>query len=144
MILDSRIHALQHSPLLASVPEADLAVLAESMSEETFASDAIVCSEGDPADRIFFVMTGRFEVRHSSGSKTGIMLEPGELFGEYGLFDQGLRTATVVAREPGTLLTLDYDRFRAFLLLFPEAMFAILSETVGELLAFQRKLGQTE
>jgi CRP/FNR family cyclic AMP-dependent transcriptional regulator len=139
MKLDQRMRALQQGTLFNSVPEADLVVLAESMYEETFDKDEIVCAHGDPADRIFVVMTGNFAVNVSSGIDKPISIGPGELFGEYGLFDQGLRTATITADEPSILLTLDYPRFRAFLLLFPEAMLAILSATVEQLLTYQRK-----
>lgn len=139
---DARMQALQKGKLFASVPEADLAVLAESMSEEAFAAGERVCVEGEPADRVFVVMSGRFEVQPPRGGDRAITLGKGELFGEYGLFDQGLRTATIIASEPGILLTLDYDRFRSFLLMFPEAMLAILGATVGQLLAYQRTLGE--
>jgi CRP/FNR family cyclic AMP-dependent transcriptional regulator len=139
MTLAERMQALQQGTLFNSVPEADLVVLAESMYEEAFDKDEIVCAHGDPADRIFVVMTGNFAVKVSSGIENPISIGPGELFGEYGLFDQGLRTASITAGEPSTLLTLDYPRFRAFLLLFPEAMLAILSATVEQLLTYQRK-----
>ncbi|GIK82701.1 MAG: hypothetical protein BroJett024_38060 [Alphaproteobacteria bacterium] len=138
MTLDARIKVLQRGTLFSSVPEGDLAVLAESMNEEAFAAGETVCVRGEPADRIFVVASGRFDVR--PGGDHAVTLAAGELFGEYGLFDQGLRTATIVASEPGTLLTLDYPRFRAFLLMFPEAMLAILGATVGQLLAYQRRL----
>lgn len=143
MRLDARMQALQQGTLFASVPEADLAVLAESMSEEAFGTNETVCVEGEPADRIFVVMTGRFEVRPPLGGDRAITLGAGDLFGEYGLFDQGLRTATIVASEPGILLTLEYPRFRSFLLMFPEAMLAILGTTVGQLLAAQRAAGDS-
>lgn len=141
MNLDARMQALQRGTLFGSVPEADLAVLAESMNEEAFEKDEVVCVQGDPADRIFVVVTGNFDVRAAGGGDHAISLGPGDLFGEYGLFDQGLRTATIIAGDPGTLLTLDYPRFRSFLLLFPEAMLAILGATVGQLLASQRDPG---
>jgi CRP/FNR family transcriptional regulator, cyclic AMP receptor protein len=143
MKLDARIQALEHGTLFASVPEADLAVLAESMNEEAFRKDETVCAEGEPADRIFVVMAGKFQIRPARGGDRVITLGAGDLFGEYGLFDQGLRTATIMASEPGTLLTLDYPRFRSFLLMFPEAMLAILGTTVGQLLAFQRGIGDS-
>ena len=138
MKLESRMLALQHGSLFGNVPEADLAVLAESMNEETFGPGEIVCAAGEAADRIFVVAQGGFEVRPAVGEP--IPLRHGDLFGEYGLFDQGLRTATIVANVPGVLLSLDYPRFRSFLLLFPEAMLAVLSATVNQLLAYQRGL----
>ena len=142
MTLDARMQALQKGTLFNSVPEADLMVLAETMFEEHFAKDEVVCVQDEPADRIFVVMSGQLDVKVGGTEDHTVLLRPGDLFGEYGLFDQGLRTATIAAREPSTLLTLDYPRFRAFLLLFPEAMLAILGATVEQLLTFQRKLGQ--
>lgn len=141
MTLDARIRALQHGRLFASVPEADLAVLAESMNEETFAKGDVVCEQGESADRIFVVVDGSFDVKVVGSSDNAASLGPGDLFGEYGLFDQGVRTATISAGKPGSLLTLDYPRFRSFLILFPEAMFAVLSATVSQLLAYQRRIG---
>ena len=143
MKLDQRLQALKRGSLFNSVPEDDLAVLAESMNEEPFDKNEVVCVEGEPADRIFLVVTGKFKVKPAQKSNRPIVLSAGDLFGEYGLFDQGLRTATITASEPGILLTLDYFRFRSFLLLFPQAMLAILGETVSQLLAYQRQLEKT-
>lgn len=49
-------------------------------------------------------------------------------------FEEIVRTATVVARVPTKLLTLDYQRFRSFRLAFPEAMLALMKLTVKRLL----------
>lgn len=140
MNLDDRIAALQHGPLFRSVPESDLFVLAESMHEEYFGKGDVICIEGDAADRIFLIVNGHLAVVPSGMPEHEISVGPGTLFGEYGLFDVGLRTATVTAVEPSDLLTLNYDRFRAFLLQFPDAMYAILSATVKQLLDFQKKI----
>ena len=136
--MEARIQALRHGALFNSVPEAELAVLAQSMKEERFAPGDVVCEEGEPADRIYVVLGGSLEVHSSGSTHEPIRLGPGQLFGEYGMFDNGLRTATITAREASTLIALDYPRFRNFLIRFPEAMFAILSATVNQLLAARR------
>jgi CRP/FNR family cyclic AMP-dependent transcriptional regulator len=143
MTLAERMQALQQGTMFNSVPKADLVVLAESMYEESFDEDEVVCVHGEPADRIFLVVTGNLDVKVAGGIDHAISLGTGDLFGEYGLFDQGIRTASITAREPSILLTLEYPRFRAFLVLFPEAMLAILSSTVEQLLTFQRKQGMS-
>lgn len=142
MNLDDRISALYRGSLFRSVPEADLFVLAESMREEHFGKGEMICAVGDVADRVFLVVKGQLAVLPAGQSGHEISIGPGTLFGEYGLFDTGLRTATVTAVEPSDLLTLNYDQFRAFMLQFPEAMFAILGATVEQLLATQRKLAE--
>ena len=141
MTPDTRFQVLQRCPFFSSVPENDLRALAETMQEERFVKDEIICDRGDPADRIFIVMRGGLEVRAALPEPHVVLLEPGDLFGEYGMFEKGYRTATVVTREETVLLALGYDRFRAFLLYFPEAMLAILGGTVRQLLASQRRAG---
>jgi len=139
MTLNARFKLLQRCPLFSSIPENDLRALAETMQEERFTKGEIICDRGDPADRIFIVMRGNLEVRVALPQPHVVLLEAGDLFGEYGMFDEGFRTATVISREETVLLALDYARFRAFLLYFPEAMLAILGSTERQLLASQRR-----
>ena len=137
--MKARFQLLQRCPLFSSVPENDLRALAETMQEERFTKGEIICDRGDPADRIFIVMRGGLEVRVALPEPHVVLLKAGDLFGEYGMFDEGFRTATIVSLEESVLLALDYARFRAFLLYFPEAMLAILGGTVRQLLASQRR-----
>jgi len=138
MDVESRINALRACRLFEDVPLADIAALAETMHEEYFGHDAFVCRQGDPADRVFVVVSGNLEVRVAGWPGPPSRLERGELFGEYGLFAEGLRTASVVSADESFLLTLDYPRFRAFLLMFPETTLAILEATVRRLLTVQQ------
>jgi len=139
MDVESRVTALQACALFENVPTADLAALAETMHEEYFARGELVCKQGEPADRVFIVLSGNLEVRLAGSPGHTSRLQHGELFGEYGLFAEGVRTATVVSADESVLLTLDYDRFRAFLLMFPEATLAIMEATVQRLLNAQRR-----
>jgi hypothetical protein len=64
---------------------------------------ATIFRKGDMADRLFYVQAGRVEVL-----EFGKFLEPGEIFGEVGLFSEGRsRTATVRAIEPSVVLEID-------------------------------------
>lgn len=71
-------------------------------------------TEGDEADAIYFIESGRFEVRKRSdqgrdpqdgGHRIGQAL-PGALVGEVALLDRGRRSATVHAVEPSVALML--------------------------------------
>ena len=112
------------------------------MVEERFDEGEIVCSRGDPADRVFLVADGHLEITPSDENEHRVLIGPGALFGEYGLFETRSRNATVTATEPTVLLTLDYVRFEAFLIQFPEAMYAILGAAIQQLLEFQTKLSR--
>ncbi len=63
------------------------------------------------------------------------ILGPGELLGEYGMFIGLFRTATVRADSSAVLLSLDYQRFRAFLLQFPQSALVLMKIAVQRLVA---------
>ncbi len=141
MSLQSQIAALSKCDLFASVAEADLSALVEVMREERFEEGETVCSAGEIGDRVYVVMSGTLEVMVAGQVKPVRQLREGDVFGEYGMFEAGERTATVRCLAAATLLTLDYSRFIAFLMTFPEAMFAIFGVTVKRLQALERKTG---
>ena len=69
-----------------------------------------VFSQGDRADAIYFVQTGRVKVSVvSSGGKEAVltMLGPHHFFGEGALFDQSLRVSTATAVESTTLFQIE-------------------------------------
>ncbi len=138
MSQESRTLILRRSAYFQSLSEYDLATLAEAMNEEHYQPGEIVLAAGEPADRIFVVVEGTLEIRPKAANFQPIHVGPGALFGEYGMFDKGQRTATVISVGEVRLLSLDYVRFRAFLMRFPEAMWEILGTTVRQLLAMQR------
>jgi CRP-like cAMP-binding protein len=139
MSFDQRLRALHNCAFFSTVPETNLTALAQAMREERFEKGEVICEAGDSGDQVYVVMSGALEVRVPSDEGPARRLAPGDLFGEYGMFDGGLRTATVTCIEPSRLLTLDYARFRAFLLDFPETMFSIFGATVDRLLALERR-----
>ena len=58
----------------------------------------------------------------------------GAVIGEYGLVTPGAkRTATLVAQGPAEILTLDYPRFRQFVVAYPQCVLAMLGVTVNRL-----------
>ena len=67
-------------------------------------------TEGDPAEAIYFVERGAFEVRKRGGSKDEThriaRIEAGSVVGEIALLDAGRRSATVRATEESVVLAL--------------------------------------
>ena len=141
MTFDQRMHALHNCGFFAAVPPDQLAALAEVMHEEHFGKDDVICAAGDTGDLVYLVMEGALEVTVPGSENPARRLEIGDLFGEYGMFDGGQRTATVTCLEPACVLTLDYARFRTFLLDFPETLLSIFGVTVSRLVALERSHG---
>jgi len=101
-------------PIFAGVPPARLeAALGQVHPIDVTAGQAIV-EQGEPADRFYIIERGSFTVSqmNDAGGTTELRkLGPDEVFGELGLLNRSVRTATVTADEPGRLLEMDGEDF---------------------------------
>jgi CRP-like cAMP-binding protein len=115
-------------PALADLPAAELDELAAAVRELHVDAGVRVVSIDDYGAAIYFVEEGEAVVDTEDGEPEQT-LGPGDTFGEIGLLLTGERTATVVARTPMLLLSLDgYD-------------FERIRERVPELERSLRRLG---
>ena len=74
-------------------------------STQAAAVGDVLFRRGDPANEMYFIVSGRFRVRELS-----VDLEAGEVFGELGFLNAGqARTATVECLASGELLRISYD-----------------------------------
>jgi len=106
----ARVAAL---PIFAGVSPARLELAVSRLRPRPVtAGETIVC-QGDPADRFYVIVAGRFRVTQQEGSVERKLREmgPDEVFGEIGLLHGGRRTATVTALTDGQLLSLDGPQF---------------------------------
>jgi len=93
-----------------------------------FKRGACLMRQGQPADSAFILESGSVEVmtRLPGGGETGVAtLDPGSVIGEMALLDSGLRSATVVAREPAAGYFLERDGFHMMLAQRNRAAFTI-------------------
>jgi MFS family permease len=88
--------------------------VAASMGLVSVPAGARVINQGDAADYFYVVKSGALEVtrRADDGSERVVgHLAPGEYFGEIGLLQEGIRTATVIATEPAELYRVSGEEF---------------------------------
>jgi CRP/FNR family transcriptional regulator, cyclic AMP receptor protein len=91
-------------------------------STRTAEAGEAIFHKGDPANEMFFVVSGRFGVK-----ERGIALTSGEIFGELGLLSPGqARTATIDCIESGQLLRISYDQVKQLYLEDPQFGFYLL------------------
>ena len=114
---------LARAPALAGVPAAALTRLGQAAVEAQYAAGDTVVQEGDAADALYVVVSGRAEITSARGNSAvplGV-LGPGELFGEIALLDGGARRRATV-RAPALLLVLRIPAaaFHALLHAHPE------------------------
>ena len=78
--------------------------------ELSFRKGERIFSQGDPADAIYFVQTGRIKITVvSTAGKEAVLAMPGphDFFGEGALINQSLRVSTAETLESSTLFRID-------------------------------------
>ncbi|OIR09956.1 cAMP receptor protein [mine drainage metagenome] len=105
--------------------------------EKTFGKDAILFYEGDAADCVYVVLSGRVELSKQSGeSRVPLALVgPQEMFGEMGPFDDSPRNATARALEKTRVKIIPRQQFRAWIAGDPDAALRIIATLVDRLRA---------
>jgi ABC-type transporter Mla MlaB component len=100
---------LNRQPLLRDLDLEEMNLLTSMLSERRFNAGDVICREGDPADLLYFLVTGRVSVsvkvdRHHRRRLAASAA--GWIFGEAALFDQRKRTADILADTPVLLYEL--------------------------------------
>lgn len=98
--------SLRRIKILASMSDAQLDELARFMELQSIRQWSLVVKQGEPGDAMFMVMEGELRARTMAGGRETILATfgPGEFFGDMALFDQGPRSADVVANVDSTVL----------------------------------------
>jgi CRP/FNR family transcriptional regulator len=105
---------LAQVPLLADLPERDLAALATSARTDHFAPEAVVFSQGEPCDRFWLVQAGRIKIVHQEEDGREVILEmiaPGEPFGGAVLL-MPCHPATARAMTDADVVSFSSDSYR--------------------------------
>jgi CRP/FNR family transcriptional regulator, cyclic AMP receptor protein len=110
--------------------------LAERAVVRTFARGQALFHEGQIADRVLILRSGRVKVVATTSNGREVVLAfrgPGELVGEQAALDGEPRSATVYAVERVEALSLTVPGFRAFLAAHPPAALTLLGMLSGRL-----------
>jgi SulP family sulfate permease len=112
-------------PELQSVHEARMLTFFERME---VAADTILLYEGQRVNRVFFIERGhvRVQTQHANGQIQQLRVQQaGTVFGEIGIYDGQMATATVVAGEPTLLYRLSAENLARMERQDPELAIAI-------------------
>ena len=98
---ESTATAFANQELLSGLDPDMLGLLEEITLQVHFTKGDTVFSEGDAADGMYFVESGRVSVQlvGAGGSIRLASFGPGATFGEMALLDEGVRSSTIVAEE---------------------------------------------
>ena len=123
--------------VFATLSYSGTARLVAAMDQVTIDAGENVVAEGDPADALFVVQEGRLEVISVEDGRPVTLryLRAGDMFGETALEPGMRRTASVVAIEPTTLLSISGDDLRTI-----AAQYPVLAERIDELVRSRKRL----
>jgi CRP/FNR family transcriptional regulator, cyclic AMP receptor protein len=124
------VSPLSGSELFATLGAEALARVAVKAATVRLERNDTLFSEGDEADELFVVLTGRIAIakRSTDGRESLVaLMEPGDIFGEMPLFDDEPRSATARALERSELVRVPFEAVRSEL----EAQPAVLWDVVA-------------
>ncbi len=104
---------LRRIPLLSSMPDAELEVLARHGQHVDVEAGDVVIAEGEAGDTFYAIVDGALDV--SIDDAPIRCLRRGQGFGEVALLANVNRTATITAQRPSTLLAIGRSEFLAAL-----------------------------
>jgi hypothetical protein len=109
--LDPR--ALRRIKILAGMTDEQLERFAQFMEVEKVPQWAVIVKQGDHGDSMYFILEGELRVRMNVMGKETILatLSVGEFFGDISLFDQGPRSADVVANADSLVVKISAAAF---------------------------------
>lgn len=126
--------ALRATPLFAGLDDATLALLAAELPTSMVEPGVEVIRENEPAEEMYVILAGEIEVvkRSRRGFEVRVaMLGPGDWFGEMGILDVQVRSATVRSVAPTFLLRLNRPLVRHLLIERDPASYACVLENVA-------------
>jgi CRP-like cAMP-binding protein len=128
MTLDADFLAL--APLFSGLKREELMELAKCVQRHTYDAGEEIITEGDNDRRLFIIVKGAVDVIKARGhmnQRRLCALGPRDYFGEMSLIDDLARSATVVAKEPTEVLSLDERDFRKQIQKNPAVAFELLT-----------------
>ncbi len=134
---------LRGTAIFADLDDGELARVAETCQEKTFAAGQAIFKEGDPGDGLFILAEGKVRISRTipgSGEEALAVLQPGACFGEMAVFDRATRSTDAIADTACTLVTISRSDFET-LLEFNSALAQKVLWSVVRLLS--RRLRQT-
>jgi type IV pilus assembly protein PilB len=132
-------HFLQRVKLFSVFSFEECQQVVKRMRRRDFPPNTMIVREGAPGNSMFFIITGKVEIRKKDpNTNIDFLLSemgPGQNFGEMSLLTGKPRTATVLSMEPTTCAVLEQKDFQELLLTYPKmglALTTILAERVEQ------------
>lgn len=144
--MDDPRQLLAKTPLFSALDEATLDSVIEELEIVDLKRGKDLFLEGEEADTLYVVAEGRIAIVKSFVDRKDSMvalIEPGDLFGEMGLFQQQVRSATARAVEHSRLLMVPYPPIKRALESRPALLWSLVSLLAQRLRSTDEALADT-
>ncbi len=131
MARDKKLEHLAQVRLFSALSKKELTVIGQACDEVEVTAGTDVVSEGTAGHEFYLILDGSATVKRR-GRKVAT-LGPSQYFGELAILDKGVRTATVTADTPMTLLVIGQREFSAVLDEVPALAHKLLSTMAARL-----------
>lgn len=116
----------------------------EHCHRKMYPSKQLIIREGDPSRDLYYIISGSVSVQVEDAKGREIVLaylNPGDFFGELGLFDEtNKRSAFVRAKEKCEIAQISYERLKKLNVVFPDLLLDIASQLAIRLRKTSRKV----
>jgi CRP-like cAMP-binding protein len=137
MALDDDIRDMARLPIFQEIEPDALRLLAFSAETRIFRTGDVLFRRGDPSDAGYFVISGSFRIedpaRHGGEAPA---VTAYALIGEIALLTETERPATIVAREPATVLKITRTVFHRVLREYPKSALRLRAALEARLAGF--------
>lgn len=123
---------LKQTTLYQNMTDVQLKQVSQDMVTRRYIQGAIIFNEGDPGEVLYMIQTGqvRIFIHGLDGTENSVILfgRPGDIFGELAVIDGLPRSATAVALDDTTLLTINREAFRQYMRHMPQLAYNFMQE----------------
>jgi CRP-like cAMP-binding protein len=142
---DEVVELLGRVPAFATLEQSDLERIAQLSVPRQFEPGEVVFREGDSSDTCYVVREGHARAIHEHGNGRTITLAtfgPGDIFGELAMFEDELRSATVEAIEPTSVVAVLGPDMRRLMTEHPEISMRLVVALAGRLRETNERLSR--
>lgn len=134
------------SPLLNPSDNPAIRRFLEHCHRRRYPAKSTLVHEGEHSDTLFYIVSGSVSVQIEDEDHREIVLaylNPGEFFGEMGLFDEKnqRRSARIVSRTPCEIAEISYSNFRRLAEQMSDILFTLAGQMAIRLRDTSRKVG---
>ena len=136
---------LRQTTIFRRLSPEDRRRLTSVASLRTYDKGAVVFSEGDPADQLYTVATGRVKVYKTTARGTDVILElfgPGDPVGAVAVYESRPYPATAAALEPTTCLVIPRQAFFELLEAHPTLVRGLLTGLTHRLVELTNRVAE--